>query len=81
MDDLDELGLPSKSMFINRVLFPDNVGGCLKCERARRWQIATITRLGRRYRGKALYAVQNFPIEIAGQKALRSFTGKLWRVE
>jgi anion-transporting ArsA/GET3 family ATPase len=80
-DDLDELGLRSKSMFINRVLFSRNTAGCLKCEQARRWQLATIARLERRYRGKALYAVQNFPSEIAGKKALRSFTGKLWLVE
>src|SRR6266704_567858 len=81
VDDLDELGLRSKSMFINRVLFSRNTAGCLKCEQARRWQLATIARLERRYRGKALYAVQNFPSEIAGKKALRSFTGKLWLVE
>ncbi|HEV2715117.1 MAG TPA: TRC40/GET3/ArsA family transport-energizing ATPase, partial [Terriglobales bacterium] len=81
MDDLEELGLLSKFVFINRVLFPEDVVGCRKCERARRWQIATIARLGRRYRGKTLYAVRNFPTEIAGKNALRSFTGELWRVK
>src|SRR5439155_1615544 len=45
VDDLDELGLRSKSMFINRVLFSRNTAGCLKCEQARRWQLATIARL------------------------------------
>ena len=81
MDDLEELGLLSKSMFINRVLFPNDVVGCRKCERARQWQIATMARLGGRYRGKTLYAVRNFPTEIAGKNALRSFTGELWRVK
>ena len=81
MDDLEELGLLSKSIFINRVLFPNDVVGCRKCERARRWQVATMARLGRRYRGKTLYAVRNFPTEIAGKNALRSFTGELWRVK
>jgi len=55
VDDLDELGLRSKSMFINRVLFSRNTAGCLKCEQARRWQLATIARLERRYRGKFVY--------------------------
>jgi arsenite/tail-anchored protein-transporting ATPase len=81
MDDLEDLGLLSKSIFINRVLFSDDTAGCRRCEQARRWQLATIARLSRRYRGKTLYAMRNFPEEIVGRKALRSFTGELWRVK
>src|SRR6266480_30034 len=81
MHDLGKLGLSSNSIFINRVLFAADTGKCQRCRRARQWQMATMAKLRRRFRNKTIYAVQNFPSEIAGKKALRSFTGKLWLVE
>jgi arsenite-transporting ATPase len=79
MHDLRELGLSSKSMFINRVLFAADTGKCQRCRRSRQWQMATMAKLSRRYRNKTFYTVRNFPGEIAGKKALRLFTGELWR--
>jgi arsenite-transporting ATPase len=79
MRDLGELGLSSNSMFINRVLFAADVGKCQRCRRARQWQMATMVKLSRRFRKKTIYAVRNFPVEIAGKRALRTFTGELWR--
>lgn len=81
LQDLEVLGLPSESIFINRVLFAQEIRSCPRCQQAHRWQMATLGKLRRRYRSKALYAIPNFPVEIAGQRGLRSFTGKLWRVE
>ena len=78
--DLSRLELPSKSLFVNRVLFAKDVGRCKRCQRARQWQLATLSRIGRRYRGLTVYVVRNFPAEIAGKNALRSFTGELWRL-
>ena len=79
MHDLGELGLSSNSMFINRVLFAADTGKCQRCRRSRQWQMATMAKLSRRYRYKTVYAVRNFPAEIAGKRALRTFTGELWR--
>jgi len=79
MHDLGELDLSSNSMFINRVLFAADTGKCQCCRRSRQWQIATMAKLSRRYRNKTIYAVRNFPTEIAGKRALSSFTGELWR--
>jgi arsenite/tail-anchored protein-transporting ATPase len=81
MRDLEVLGLSAGAMFINRVLFPDDVAGCRRCEQARRWQDATLARLADTCADKTLYVARNFPAEIAGRRALGSFTGELWRVK
>jgi len=73
--------LSAGAMFINRVLFPDDVAGCRRCEQARRWQDATLARLADTCADKTLYVARNFPAEIAGRRALGSFTGELWRLK
>ena len=50
-----------------------------RCQRSRQWQMATMAKLSRRYRNKTIYAVRNFPAEIAGKRSLSLFTGELWR--
>ncbi len=76
---LDELGLEVDSVFVNRVLM--HVGrGCNRCSRARHWQLATLEGLERKYGKHRLYALREFPGEIAGAKALREFTGELWQI-
>jgi hypothetical protein len=62
------------------VLFPEDIGHCRRCTRARDWQLATLAKLRRRYREAEVCVVRNFPDEIAGKNALRLFTGELWRV-
>jgi arsenite/tail-anchored protein-transporting ATPase len=81
LQDLEELGLASESIFINRVLFAQEIRSCPRCQQAQRWQMATVGNLQRRYREKTLYVVRNFSTEIAGRRGLRSFTNELWRVE
>jgi arsenite/tail-anchored protein-transporting ATPase len=81
MNDLDDLQLFSRSLFVNRVLFPEDIGQCRRCQHARAWQLATLAKLRRRYRSVELYVIRNFPNEIAGKNALRSFTGELWRIQ
>jgi len=79
MHDLEDLCLSSNFVFINRVLFAADTGKCQRCRRARQWQMATLNKLRRSFRNKTIYTVRNFPAEIAGKRALRSFTGELWR--
>jgi len=81
MRDLKVLGMSAEAIIINRVLFPGDVAGCRRCEQTRKWQNATLARLAHNYADKTLYVAQNFPAEIAGRRALRSFTGKLWRIK
>jgi arsenite-transporting ATPase len=78
--DLRSLNLDSKVIFINRVLFPQDIQRCKRCNRARRWQLATIARLRRRYPDTTLYIVRNFPNEISGKKALGSLTREIWQL-
>jgi arsenite/tail-anchored protein-transporting ATPase len=79
--NLDKLELASPSIFVNRVLFREDIGNCRRCARARDWQFATLRKLRHRYRQPDLYLVRNFPNEITGKNGLRRFTGELWRVE
>jgi anion-transporting ArsA/GET3 family ATPase len=78
--ELSKLRLSTGAIFVNRVLFKDDVSDCLRCLRRRQWQLKTLGRLSARYSQIPIYVVRNFPNEIAGKKALRSFTGELWRL-
>lgn len=78
---LDQIGAHAAPLFVNRVLFPEQVGRCARCARAARWQQATLAVVARRRRGRSLYVVPDFGREIAGKKDLQGFTRKLWRIE
>jgi hypothetical protein len=39
-----------------------------------------LIKLKKRYAAEKLYIVRNFPDEIIGKAALRSFTGELWQL-
>ncbi len=80
LTQLHQLGLPVGAVFINRVLFLEDVKGCDRCERSRRWQLATLARWKRRSVGTDAFVIRNFPAEIAGKRALLSFTRQLWRL-
>lgn len=71
--------LPVRRIFLNRVLMDDRKT-CHRCSRARQWQRATLAAISKRYRGAEMFVIRNFPDEIAGKKALASFTGELWRL-
>jgi arsenite-transporting ATPase len=76
---LNDLGLAVDSVFVNRILM-ENEPGCERCLRAREWQMATLQGLQRKYRKHRMYVLREFPAEIAGAAALRTFTGELWRI-
>ncbi len=78
---LRELHLPAKAIFVNRVLFAEDVGHCPRCRRAMGSQQATLAALKRRYRFVKIYVLRNFPDEIAGSAALNSFTRELWELK
>jgi arsenite-transporting ATPase len=78
--ELSKLRLSTGAIFVNRVLFKEDVTNCRRCLRRRQWQLKTLGRLSARYSQIPIYVVRNFPDEIAGRKALRSFTGELWRL-
>jgi arsenite/tail-anchored protein-transporting ATPase len=78
--ELSKLRLSPGAIFVNRVLFKEDVRDCRRCLRRRQWQLKTLGRLSARYAEVPIYVVRNFANEIAGKKALRSFTGELWRL-
>jgi arsenite/tail-anchored protein-transporting ATPase len=78
--ELSKLRLSTGAIFVNRVLFKEDVRDCRRCLRRHQWQLNTLGRLSARYSQIPIYVVRNFPNEIAGKKALRSFTGELWRL-
>ncbi len=80
LHSLEKLGVTPSALFVNRVLFADDVGHCRRCGDARRWQMATLADLRRRHRGKKIYVVRNRAREIAGASALQSFIGELWQI-
>jgi arsenite-transporting ATPase len=77
--ELSKLRLSTAGIFVNRVLFKEDVSRCRRCARTREWQLSTIEKLTARYAEIPLYVVRNFVQEIAGKKALRNFVSELWR--
>jgi anion-transporting ArsA/GET3 family ATPase len=77
--DLNAGKLPLRRIFLNRVLM-DKVKQCPRCARARQWQQVTLAAMKKRHHGIEMLVIRNFPQEIAGEAALQSFTGELWRV-
>ena len=78
--ELSKLRISTAAIFVNRVLFKDDVRRCRRCSRTRQWQLATLGKLSARYSPVPLYIVRNFAHEIAGEKALGTFVGELWRL-
>lgn len=78
--ELAKLGISTAAIFVNRVLFKEDVRRCRRCSHARQWQLTTLGKLSARYAPVPLYIVRNFAHEIAGEKALRRFVGELWRL-
>ncbi|HEV7676137.1 MAG TPA: ArsA family ATPase, partial [Candidatus Angelobacter sp.] len=77
---MKELGMAVDSLFVNRVLLePDS--GCKICQRAQKWQLATLQSLQKKYGDHRLYLVRDFPAEIAGAAKLKKFTGELWQIQ
>ena len=78
--ELAQLRISTAAIFVNRVLFKEDVRRCRRCSRSRQWQLATLGKLSARYTPVPLYIVRNFAHEIAGEKALSRFVGELWRL-
>ncbi len=77
---MKELGIAVDSLFVNRVLLgPDS--SCKQCQRAQKWQHATLQSLQQKYGEHRLYLVRDFPTEIAGAAKLKKFTGELWQIQ
>ncbi len=76
VEALRELKAPIGGVFVNRVLMDGN--GCRRCTLVREWQAASLANL-RKQLGKC-YVVGESAGPIAGAKALRQFTRKLWLV-
>lgn len=78
--ELSKLRLSTAAIFVNRVLFKEDVGKCGRCERRHQWQLSTLDKLSARYLQIPLYVVRDFDHEIAGKKTLRAFVSELWRL-
>jgi len=80
LGELQRLELSADTVFVNRVLLPEQAGTCQRCLRTAQWQTAILASLSRRFRGKTVYAIRNFDHEFAGKRGLRELTGELWRL-
>jgi arsenite-transporting ATPase len=79
---LKQLGICTSPVFVNRILFERDVKDCVRCQRARAWQMATLSRLEERLgAGQSLWIVRNFPGEVAGPVRLQSFVRELWQLQ
>lgn len=76
-----ELGLKVDSLFVNRVLIGmGQDGGCKRCQRARKWQVATLRTLREKYKPYRTFLARELPDEISGARALEKFTSELWQI-
>ena len=80
LKELQMLDLPAKAIVVNRMIFPEDAGKCLRCRSAMGWQSSVLVGLKRRYPEKEIYAIRDFGREIMGKKGLRAITKQLWQV-
>ena len=80
LTELDHLGLKPQALFVNRTILGEDPGTCARCQMAAQWQAAVLAKLEKRYSANEIFAVRNFPNEIAGASGLRAITRKLWRL-
>jgi arsenite-transporting ATPase len=92
---IKQLGIAVDSLFVNRVLLEPalfekgllkkgrlkKTASCKRCQRARKWQLATLQSLQQKYGDHRLYMVRDFPAEIAGAAKLKKFTSELWQIQ
>jgi arsenite/tail-anchored protein-transporting ATPase len=77
LESLRELGLKPSAVFVNRVL-PAQKHKCPRCQLAREWQLATLSRV--KSDGLGHYAVPDFAGQIAGAAGLARLTKELWQI-
>ena len=76
-----ELGLKVDSLFVNRVLIGiEQQGGCKRCRRAWKWQMATLEKLREKYEPYRTFLAPELPYEISGAQTLKKFTSELWQI-
>jgi arsenite/tail-anchored protein-transporting ATPase len=82
LDAMHELGAEAAAIFVNRVIFKEDAGGCPRCTLARSWQMQTLQGIATRLAvaGLTIYIIRDRPHEIAGKKALKDFTQELWQL-
>jgi len=80
LEQLRTLGIPCKTVFVNRVMLPRKARNCGRCRVAERWQAGVLAGLKRKYPGQSFLIVRDFESEIAGLRGLRSLTKELWRL-
>jgi arsenite-transporting ATPase len=82
LEAMKDLGVDPVAIFVNRVIFADDVRGCKRCTVARSWQQQTLRNISQRLqRGRRrIFVVRNQPDEIAGRRSLSDFTKELWQL-
>ncbi|MCU1272520.1 MAG: arsenite efflux ATP-binding protein ArsA [Acidobacteriaceae bacterium] len=80
LTELDRLGLKPQALFVNRIIFAKDAAGCARCQVAAEWQASVLEKLRKRHSAKEVFAIRNFPDEIAGASGLRTITHELWRL-
>jgi anion-transporting ArsA/GET3 family ATPase len=79
--ELDRLGLKPQALFVNRTIFAGDAATCGRCRIAAKWQAAVLAKLGKPHSAaEEIFAIRNFPKEIAGATGLRTITHELWRL-
>jgi arsenite-transporting ATPase len=79
--DLAELGLPPAALFVNRVLFAEDVQDCARCRTRREWQMGSLRRLQRESKCSQLFVIREQARGISGRKGLEEFTRVLYEVK
>jgi arsenite-transporting ATPase len=87
--DLDRLGMRPAALFVNRVLFAEDVSSCAYCRSRREWQVRSLRRMmprpspksGERAGQAPVYLVREREYGPSGGKELAEFTRELWKVE
>ena len=79
---MKELGADAAAIFVNRIIFAEDVVNCPRCALAHSWQMHTLSGIAKRFAAgrRKIYIIRNRSYEIAGKKRLKEFTQELWEL-
>ena len=84
LTDLKDLELYPQAVFINRVLFAEDIKQCVRCQTAYRWQLATLSEHAVTWKGfhsGLRYGIRDFSADISGKHGLEILTRELWQLD
>lgn len=80
LNDLSGIGLAPEAVFVNRVVFPEEIKNCSRCKTRAMWQWQVLRKLQKKSGDMPFFVIPEYGHEISGKNGLKEITSHLWRL-